>query len=102
MAQSSQIPYPQRATKSYHRISRPTTSQPQPINHQLFNSRNSFLDHLRNHRCLIILDDFQETLNPGELVGNYRPEYQNYSHLLHEIGRCSHQSCLLLLGWEQP
>lgn len=78
----------------------PPSHNPSIINY--LNSRNSFLDHLRNHRCLIILDDFQETLNPGELVGNYRPEYQNYSHLLHEIGRCSHQSCLLLLGWEQP
>lgn len=66
------------------------------------NSRNSLLDHLRNHRCLIILDDFQETLTPGELVGNYRPEYQNYGQLINEIGQHSHQSCLLLLTWEQP
>ncbi len=66
------------------------------------NSRNSPLDHLRNQRCLIILDDFQETLTPGELVGNYRPEYQNYGQLINEIGQHSHHSCLLLLTWEQP
>lgn len=66
------------------------------------NSRNSLLDHLRNHRCLIILDDFQETLTPGELVGNYRPEYQNYGQLINEIGQHTHHSCLLLLTWEQP
>lgn len=69
---------------------------------QYLNSRHSILDHLKNHRCLIILDDFQETLNPGELVGNYRPEYQNYGQLINEIGRFPHQSCLLLLSWEQP
>lgn len=66
------------------------------------NSRNSLLDHLRNHRCLIILDDFQETLTPGELVGNYRPEYQNYGQLINEISQHTHHSCLLLLTWEQP
>ncbi|MGL4497911.1 MAG: NB-ARC domain-containing protein [Planktothrix sp.] len=69
---------------------------------QYLNSRHSLLDHLRNHRCLIVLDDFQESLNPGELVGNYRPEYQKYGQLIQEIGQFSHQSCLLLLSWEQP
>ncbi|MCT7973158.1 NB-ARC domain-containing protein [Laspinema olomoucense] len=77
-----------------------------PIQNQSFinylNSRNSFLDSLRNHRYLIILDDFQDTFNPGELVGNYGPGYQNYGLFLEEIGRFSHQSCLLLLSWEQP
>ncbi|MEB3278176.1 MAG: NB-ARC domain-containing protein [Lyngbya sp.] len=73
---------------------------PSMINY--FNSRSSILEHLRNHRCLIILDDLQETLTPGECVGNYLPEYQNYGRLIDEIGRFSHQSCLLLLSWEQP
>jgi len=63
---------------------------------------NSLLNHLRNHRCLIILDDFQETLTPGELVGHYYPNYQDYGHLIHEIGQLPHNSCLLLLTWEQP
>ncbi|HIK13097.1 MAG TPA: AAA family ATPase [Oscillatoriaceae cyanobacterium M33_DOE_052] len=78
----------------------PPSQNPSIINY--LNSRNSLLDHLRNHRCLIILDDFQETLTPGELVGNYRPEYQNYGQLIHEIGQLPHNSCLLLLTWEQP
>jgi len=76
------------------------TKNPSIVNY--LNSRNSLLDHLRNHRCLIILDDFQETLTPGELVGNYRPEYQNYGQLINEIGQHTHHSCLLLLTWEQP
>jgi len=78
----------------------PPSKNPSIINY--LNSRNSLLDHLRNHRCLIILDDFQETLTPGELVGNYHPEYQNYGQLIHEIGQLPHNSCLLLLTWEQP
>ncbi|TVU54517.1 MAG: NACHT domain-containing protein [Arthrospira sp. PLM2.Bin9] len=79
----------------------PPSSQNPSITNSL-NSDNSMLDHLRNHRCLIILDDFQETLTPRELVGNYRPEYQNYGQLINEIGQLPHQSCLLLLSWEQP
>ncbi len=62
----------------------------------------SLLDYLRSHRCFIILDDFQETLTPGELVGRYLPEYQNYGKLLQDIGRSPHNSCVLLLSWEQP
>ncbi|MGI0501293.1 NB-ARC domain-containing protein [Limnospira platensis CENA597] len=65
-------------------------------------SHNSILDYLRSHRCLIILDDFQETLTPGEFVGTYRPEYDSYSQFIYEIGRSPHQSCFLLLSWEQP
>ncbi|MFM6189072.1 MAG: AAA family ATPase, partial [Planktothrix sp.] len=33
---------------------------------------------------------------------NYLPEYQDYGKLLTEIGRSPHNSCLLLLSWEQP
>ncbi|MDB9519969.1 NB-ARC domain-containing protein [Roseofilum reptotaenium CS-1145] len=62
----------------------------------------SLLDYLRSHRCFIILDDFHETLTPGELVGRYLPEYQNYGKLLQDIGRSPHNSCILLLSWEQP
>ncbi|MDT9177687.1 MAG: NB-ARC domain-containing protein [Limnospira sp. PMC 1291.21] len=65
-------------------------------------SHNSILDYLRSHRCLIILDDFQETLTPGEFVGTYRPEYDRYGQFIYEIGRSPHQSCFLVLSWEQP
>ncbi len=73
---------------------------PSMINY--FNSRSSILDYLRNHHCLIILDDFHETLTSGEFIGHYRPEYQNYGQLLNEIGQLNHNSCLLLLSWEKP
>ncbi|OAB59400.1 AAA family ATPase [Phormidium willei BDU 130791] len=62
----------------------------------------SLLDHLRLHRCLLILDNLQETLTPGEFVGTYRRDYQGYGQLLRELGTCSHQSCILLLSWEHP
>ena len=78
----------------------PPTQNPSILNY--LRSRSSILDYLRSHRCLIILDDFQETLTPGEFVGNYRPEYTNYGKLIKEIARFSHNSCLLLLSWEIP
>jgi len=78
----------------------PPTQNPSIINY--LRSRSSILDDLRSHRCLIILDDFQETLTPGELVGNYIPEFANYCKLIKEIARSSHNSCLLLLSWEIP
>ncbi len=50
-------------------------------------SRSSILDYLRLSRCLIILDDFQETFTPGQLAGTYRPELENYGKFLKEIAR---------------
>lgn len=78
----------------------PPTQNPSILNY--LRSRSSILDYLRSHRCLIILDDFQETLTPGELVGNYIPEFANYGKLIKEIARFSHNSCFLLLSWEIP
>ncbi|MEA5500018.1 NB-ARC domain-containing protein [Limnoraphis robusta Tam1] len=78
----------------------PPTQNPSILNY--LRSRSSILDYLRSHRYLIILDDFQETLTPGELVGNYRPEYTNYGKLIKEITRSAHNSCFLLLSWEMP
>nr|WP_283762542.1 NACHT domain-containing protein [Roseofilum halophilum] len=66
------------------------------------NQNPVILESLRNHPCLIILDDFHETLTPGEFVSNYRPEYQTYGQLLQDIGQLPHNSCLVLISWEQP
>ncbi|MBD2546831.1 NB-ARC domain-containing protein [Planktothricoides raciborskii] len=62
----------------------------------------SLIDCLRSHRCLIILDDFQELFTSGELAGNYRPDCQDYSKFLKQIATTPHQSCLLILSWEKP
>lgn len=62
----------------------------------------SLIDCLRSHRCLIILDDFQELFTSGELAGTYRPDCQDYSKFLKQIATTPHQSCLLILSWEKP
>jgi ABC-type oligopeptide transport system ATPase subunit len=80
----------------------PTHKSENPSIINYLQSRHSILDDLRSHRCLIILDDFQDTLTPRQFVGNYLPGYENYGKLITEIGRSPHNSCLLLLSWEQP
>jgi hypothetical protein len=76
------------------------SKDPSIINY--LNCRNTISEYLTNYRCLIILDNFQETLMSGELVGNYRPEYENCGQLLTEIGQLEHNSCFLILSWEKP
>ena len=62
--------------------------------------RSQLLNYLRNHRCLIVLDDVQIIFSSGQLVGNYRPEYEDYGTLFKLIKEFPHQSCLLLNSWE--
>jgi hypothetical protein len=63
---------------------------------------STIIDYFRNSRCLVILDDIQDIFKSGELAGQYLPEYQDYSKFFKQIATSSHQSCLILLGWEKP
>jgi len=60
------------------------------------------LEILRQKRCLIVLDDFEATLQDGELVGAYRQGCEAHSELLQRVGYERHQSSLILIGREQP
>ncbi len=60
------------------------------------------IEYLHDNRCLIILDDVQQILNPGQLSGYYKPGYENYGTLFKLIGEISHNSCLILNSWEPP
>ncbi len=57
---------------------------------------------LQKYRCLIILDNIQNLFTEGELAGKYKPGYDEYRTLFKQIKELSHQSCFLLMGWEQP
>jgi GTPase SAR1 family protein len=65
-------------------------------------SISDLLEILRQKRCLIVLDDFEATLQDGELVGAYRQGCEAHSELLHRVGSERHQSSLILIGREQP
>jgi hypothetical protein len=60
------------------------------------------LEHFREHRCLIILDDVDRLFSSGELAGNYTEEYREYRELFRRIWETKHQSCVLLLSREEP
>ncbi|MEG3971932.1 NB-ARC domain-containing protein [Microcoleus sp. T2B6] len=64
--------------------------------------RLPLIKYLQNHRCLVVLDDVHNLFCSGELAGKYKPEYEEYRSLFKQIEKLSHQSCFLLIGWEQP
>ncbi|MEG4506025.1 NB-ARC domain-containing protein [Microcoleus sp. F6_B4] len=64
--------------------------------------RLPLIKYLQNHRCLIVLDDVHNLFCSGKLAGKYKPESEDYRTLFKQIEKLSHQSCLMLIGWEQP
>ncbi|MEG4442830.1 NB-ARC domain-containing protein [Microcoleus sp. AT9_B5] len=64
--------------------------------------RLPLIKYLQNHRCLIVLDDVHNLFCRGELAGKYKPESEEYRTLFKQIEKLSHQSCLMLIGWEKP
>jgi len=56
---------------------------------------------LRDRRCLLVLDDFQDIFIPGQLAGHYQPEAQDYQTLLTKITEIDHQSTVLVISQEK-
>lgn len=60
------------------------------------------LDYLRQHRCLIILDNAETVMRQGDRGGGYLPGYEGYGQLLQALGEAEHQSTVLLTSREKP
>jgi WD40 repeat protein/transcriptional regulator with XRE-family HTH domain len=60
------------------------------------------IQYMRNHKCLLVLDNFESVLKPGQRAGHYRDEYAAYGRLLQRVGEIQHQSCLILTSREKP
>jgi hypothetical protein len=60
------------------------------------------IKYWQKYRCLVVLDDVHNLFSSGELAGKYKPGYEEYRSFFKQIEKLSHQSCLLLIGWEQP
>lgn len=60
------------------------------------------IKYLQKYRCLVVLDDIHNLFTSGELAGKYKPGYEDYRSFFKQIEKLSHQSCFLLIGWEQP
>ena len=63
---------------------------------------SALTQYLRDHSCLIVLDNLDTILRRGDFVGHYRAGYENYGELLRRLGEEQHQSCLLLTSREPP
>lgn len=60
------------------------------------------IKQLRHHRCLLILDNVEAVLSGSELVGTYRPGYEDYGWLFQQLASGQHQSTILLTSREIP
>lgn len=60
------------------------------------------MHYFRQHKCLLVLDNFESILQPGQMGGSYRPNHQAYGQLLRHLMDSPHQSCVLLTSREQP
>jgi GTPase SAR1 family protein len=60
------------------------------------------INYLRSSRCLVVLDEADPILRPGNPVGQYREGYEDYGELLRRVGEERHQSCLVLTSREKP
>ncbi|WOD41062.1 NB-ARC domain-containing protein [Nodosilinea sp. E11] len=60
------------------------------------------VQYLRQHRCLLVLDNGETILQGGGTIGHYLPGYEAYGDLLQQVGESDHQSCLILTSREKP
>lgn len=65
-------------------------------------SEKDFLELLRQHRCLLIFDQFESLLDRSNHYDNYLRTYVDYDLLLHDIAGAQHQSALLITSSYMP
>jgi WD40 repeat protein/DNA-binding SARP family transcriptional activator len=65
------------------------------------NTPDRLIYWLRQHRCLVILDNFETILQSEDRAGQYRPGYTNYSPLLSALAEVQHQSCIIMTSREK-
>jgi NB-ARC domain len=60
------------------------------------------IEYFKNHRCLLIFDNWEALLQSEHLAGHYEPEYQEYSDFFTKIAQTSHQSAVIIISQEKP
>ncbi|WP_254721813.1 WD40 domain-containing protein [Kovacikia minuta] len=63
---------------------------------------SALIKSLRQHRCLLVLDNLESILQSGQQTGCYRADYEDYGQLISRVSDERHQSCLLLTSREKP
>ncbi len=60
------------------------------------------LNHLRQHRCLVLLDNVESILQGEMSTGRYSSGFEDYGYLFKQLGENQHQSCMILTSREKP
>ena len=60
------------------------------------------LNYLRTSRCLLIFDNGETIMQPGDCGGGYQAGYEDYGQLLKCLGETEHQSAVVLTSREKP
>ena len=60
------------------------------------------MNYLRLHRCLVVLDEWENILPEWNGNTKYSQQFQSYGNLIKQIGEQKHQSCLILNSREKP
>jgi nucleoside phosphorylase len=66
-------------------------------------TENLILDliaHMRQHRTLLVLDNFETMMEPGK--PSYRPGYAEYGSFIRKLGETDHSGCVVLTSREKP
>jgi hypothetical protein len=76
-------------------------SQYQSITHKDEPKISHLLEILKQHRCLLIIDNAESILETGMQPNRYKPGHENYDELLTKLASVPHQSCILLTSREK-
>jgi WD40 repeat protein len=63
---------------------------------------SNLIGYLRQHRCLIVLDNGETVMRQGDCSGSYLPGYESYELLWQRLGQTEHQSTVVLTSREKP
>ncbi len=66
------------------------------------NQLAALLQLLRERPSLIILDNFETLLEPGQRDSSYREGLAGYGSVLRAVGESSHQACIIVTSREAP
>ena len=76
----------------------PTPTRPTTLEQRI----NLLLEYMHKVRVLLVLDNLECLLEPGDVKGHFGPGFEGYEQLLRRVAETGHQGCLLLTSREKP
>ena len=82
-------------------ITFPSQHQETNLPETLDDKVSKLINYLKEHRCLLILDNVESITQTCTEAGCFCSDYENYGHLFRQLGLIQHQSCLILTSREK-